>query len=281
MALGVVLGTDLLSQWLSGSDREEQKRLEEEALAIYGDASPPTLERMLQERLGPSAMEAIPEDFGNRNARNAALQQILSMGLQGGMDEGSMLALEQARRASAASEAQGRGAVRQEFARRGLGGAGEAIMQQQAQQAGADRASMEGMQAASDARMRALQALATGGGMAAQAEGQDFERAARIADSKDSIARFNSQLATNAIQQDWNNRLGLMDRRYDATLNRAGQKGRDAGATQRRVDTYGQAAGQTLGALGNAFGAPTGPAQLTQPPASGYDPNDPRFRRPK
>jgi hypothetical protein len=202
MALGVVLGTDLLSQWFSRSDRKEQERLEEEALAIYGDASPPTLERMLQERLGTSAMEAIPEDFGQRDLRNAALQQILSMGLQGGMDEGSMLALEQARRASAASEAQGRGAVRQEFARRGLGGAGEAIMQQQAQQAGADRASMEGMQAASDARMRALQALATGGGMAAQAEGQDFERAARIADSKDAFARFNSQLATNAIQQD-------------------------------------------------------------------------------
>lgn len=283
MALGVVLGTDLLAQWLSKADRKEQARLEEEALAIYGDASPPTLERMLRERLGPSAMEALPQDFGNKQARDAALQQLVSMGSQGGMDAGSQLAVEEARRAAAAQEAQGRGAVRQEFQRRGLGGAGEATLQLQAQQGGADREALANMQAAGDARSRALQALATGGGMAAQAEDLDFEKAARIAQSKDAIAQFNAQLATDAIQRDWNNQLGLMDRRYGATQTRADQYGRNAARTQQRVGAYGQAVNDTLSSAGSMVGGMGAPVMTTQPTGQSvpYDPNDPRYRKPR
>lgn len=291
MSLGVVLGTDLLAQWLSKADRKEQERLEKEAMAIYGDASPPTLERMLKERLGPSAMEGIPQDFGNRQARNTALQQILQMGLQGGMDPGSMLAMEEARRAGAQAASQGQQAVRQEFQMRGLGGAGEATLALQAQQAGADRTAMGDLQTAADSRARALQALATGGGMAAQAEGQDFDRAERIARSKDAIARFNSELATDAIQRDWNNQLGLMDRQYGATQTRAGQKGRDVARTQQRVGAYGQAVDDTLSSVGGAIGGMGGSpgignqaGYMTRQPVGQsvpYDPNDPRYRRPR
>lgn len=280
--IGAPIVTDLLSQFLSKGDRDAEKRLQEEALAIYGDASPPTLERMLQERLGPSAMEAIPQDFGNRNARNSALQQMVDMGSQGGMDAGSQLAVEEARRAAAAQETQGRGAVRQEFQRRGLGGAGEATMALQAQQAGADRAGLADMQAAGDARSRALQALAAGGGMAAQAEGQDFDRAARIAQSKDAIARFNSELSTNAIQQNFQNDMALRGAKYGALTNAAGQRGDAARNTQQRVGNYGQA---VQGGLG-VFGQPGGPAatqhgtlQAAEP--MDYDPADPRYRKPR
>lgn len=280
--IGAPIAADLLGEFLASGDREAEQRLMEEALAIYGDASPPALERVLQERLGPSAMEAIPGDFGNRQIRNDALRAIAEMGLQGGMDAGSQLALEQARRAGAAAEAQGRGAVRQEFQRRGMGGAGEATMALQAQQAGADRTAMGDLQAASDARMRALQALATGGGMAAQAEGQDFERAARIAQSKDAINRFNAELATGAIQRDWENRLGVMDRQYGATVGAAGQRGAKADRTKQRVGNYGQAALGGVGALNSPAMSrqPTGPSvPLTPAQPLDYDPNDPRYRR--
>jgi hypothetical protein len=282
--IGAPIATDLLSQFLSKGDREAEKKLREEALAVYGDASPPTLERMLRERLGPSAMEAIPSDFGNKQARDAALQQLVAMGSQGGMDAGSQLAVEGARRAAAAQEAQGRGAVRQEFQRRGMGGAGEAILALQAQQAGSDRAALSDMQAAGDARSRALQALATGGGMASQAEGQDFERAARIAASKDAIARFNSELATDALQRQYTNDLALRDRRYGALTSAADQHDRDADRTRQRVGNYGQLG---VGALGSMTRMPAGasvpyeaePLKPAEP--MGYDPNDPRYRRPR
>lgn len=56
-------------------------------------------------------------------------------------------------------------------------------------------ASLAGLQAAADARARALQALATGGEMAATAEAQDVEHAARIAESREAIHRYNNDVA--------------------------------------------------------------------------------------
>lgn len=281
MALAVDILTDLASQWFSRGDRRAKKQLEDEAMAIYGDASPPTLERMLQERLGPSAMEALPKDFGNKGNRNTALQQIINMGLQGGNDEQSRLAMEEARRAGAAQAAGASGAVLQSMQRRGLGGAGAASAALQSQQAAGDRAALADMQAAGDSRSRALQALATGGGLAAQAEGQDFEQAARRAESMDAFARFNSELATNAIQQEWSNRIGLMDRQYNAKQNRAQQYGQSADATRRRVGAYGQSINDGLSSAYSAMGGMGGaPGQTSVQGGQVLNPNDPRYRRP-
>jgi hypothetical protein len=98
---------------------------------------------------------------------------------------------------------------------------------------------MAGLSAAASARQRALQSLAQGGGMAAQAEGQDFDRAARVAESRDRIAQFNASQAQQAnlynaglAQQQFNNRMSLTGARYNAMLGRAQQHGRDAEATQ-------------------------------------------------
>lgn len=282
--IGAPIVTDLLGQWLSKADREEQEALAREAIAIYGDASPPTLERMLKEKLGPSAMESIPRDLGSRAGRDAALRQLLQIGSTGGMEPGSMLAVEQARRAGAQASAQGQAAVRQEMQRRGLGGAGVATLALQAQQAGADRTAMGDMQAAADARTRALQALTSGAGLAGQFEAQDFDREARRAQSMDAIARFNADLATNALQQNWQNQVGLMDRRYGALMGGSQRAGERAGRTQQRVGNYGQAALGGLGVLGGGGRQPTaaeGAADVRLSPAErmDYDLNDPRYRR--
>jgi hypothetical protein len=149
------IGAGAFGQWWASADEERKRALQQEAQDLYDNMSPPELERLKAATAGESALGGIPEDFGNRDARNQALQQLISMGTEGGLDAGSLLAVEQARRAAGEQELQGRGAVRQEFQRRGLGGAGEASLQLQAQQAGADRASMADMQGAADARSRA------------------------------------------------------------------------------------------------------------------------------
>lgn len=246
---GMVLniGSAAFGEWWASADEEQKRALQMEAQQIYDNLSPPELERIQAATAGESALAGIPEDFGNRDNRNLALQQLIDMGSQGGMDAGSMLAVEQARRAAGQQEMQGRGAVRQEFQRRGLGGAGEAALQQQAQQAGADRASLADMQAASDARSRALQALATGGGLAAQAEGQDFDKAARISASRDAMAQFNAGQAQQANlynaglgQQDFQNRTAIADRQYGARQTRAGQYETEAERKRRMAGGIGQ-----------------------------------------
>lgn len=281
VSAGVNIGGSLLGELLASGDDEAIRRLEEEAAAIYGDVSAPTLERVLAEKLKGSAMEGLPQDFGNKQARNLALQQLVDMGLQGGMDDQSRLALEQGRRAAALQETQGRGAVRQEFARRGLGGAGEAMLQQQAQQAGADRASLAGMQAAGDARSRALQALATGGGMAGQAEAQDFAREAARAQSMDAIARFNAEQAQEAArfnagqqQQEWLNQMGLRDRQYEAKMGQIASRQGKADKKRRVAGGIGQGLGYGINAYGQ--GQPGQAGSLRGPPqANRGTPEDP------
>lgn len=287
--IGAPIATDLLSQWLSKADREEQRRLEQEAMAVYGDASPPTLERMLKEKLGPSAMEGISLNTPNKSARDAAIQSFLQIGNMGGMDPGSQLAVEQARRGSAQEASRNQQAVFQQAQQRGLGGAGVVGLQLQAGQAAADRQALSDMQAAGDARSRALQALAQGGGMAGQAVGQDFDQQERIARSRDAIARFNSELATNALQQNWQNDLALRDRRYNSLMGGSQRAGERAGLTSQHVGNYGQG---VVGAVGSMFGPYGGGRQPTAAeevahvklsPAEplDYDINDPRRRTPR
>lgn len=238
------IGAAAFGQWWAKADEAKRKKTLEQAQALYQNMSPPEQEAL------HSAAEGLPLDYGNKDARNRALQGMIDMGLQGGNDAGSVLAMEQARRAGAQAEQQGRGAVRQEFARRGLGGAGEASLQLQAQQAGADRTAMGDLQAAGDARSRALQALAQGGGMAQQAESADNAQAANRAASLDSMARFNAGLA----QQGWENRLGLADRRYGGARDMAGFYESKAEKKRRLAGGIGQSFNQAGGTVGSYLG---------------------------
>lgn len=258
---GVQVLGGLLGEWWGSADEEKKRALEQEAYRIYGDISAPTLERVLAEKIGPSAMEGLPKDFGNKSARDRALQRMVEVGMADGMDPGSMLALEEGRRAAALQEQQGRQSVLSAARRRGMGGAGELAASLQAQQSGADRAAYSSTQAAGDARARALQALAQGGGMAAQAEGQDFDRASRVAESQDRIAQFNAGQAERAKyynaglqQQEFDNRLGVADRRYQAKMGEAANYGSKADRKRRMVGGIAQGVGYGVGAYGQSGG---------------------------
>jgi hypothetical protein len=251
---GANLVGGLLGEWWASSADDERQALIDEAARLYGDISPPTLEKVLAEKAGVSATEGIPRDFGNLTARNRAIQAIIDEGLAGGNTLQSQLELEQARRATAAQETQGRAALMQQARARGLGGNAALLGQMQAQQAGADRLSMAGLQTAADARTRALQALSQGGGMAGQAEEADFGRAARVAESRDAMARFNAQQAQQAnlynaglAQQAFQNRMALADRRADTVYAKADVAGQKA--DRRRRLGYGIAGGARDAAL--------------------------------
>lgn len=252
------IGTAAFSEWWSKADNKKRQELQEQAQQIYAGMSPPQIAALQAQQVSDTDVRGVDVTGGaNRALRDRALQRIMEMGEQGGMDPGSMLALEQARRAGAAQSAQGQAAVRQEFARRGLGGVGEAALQQQAQQAGAQNASMQGLQAASDARSRALQALSEGRAGSQQAVSADFDQQARRAESLARIAQFNAEMAnrTNEFnaglqQQNWQNQLGLADRRYGATRDRAGDYESEAERKRRIAGGV----GQTLVAPLDAYG---------------------------
>lgn len=232
---GVNLLGGIVGEIWGSADDEQRRQIEDEAMRLYGNMSPPALERVIAAQVGPSAMESVSMDGGNKSARNAALQALINEGLSGGNSLESRLAMEEARRASSAQELRDRSAVLQQAKMRGLGSNAALAGQLQAQQAGADRQSLAGLQAGASARQRALAALAQGGGMAAQAENDDFGKAARVAESKDRIAQFNAGQSQQANlynaglgQQDFNNRLALTDRKADGLYRRADRFGKDA-----------------------------------------------------
>lgn len=293
-------GSGLLGRKLSEGDRKRAQQYADDAIAQYGELSPPELERIVAERMSTAEYDAIPQDMGNQDARNEAIRRIMEEGTSGGMSPQSALEYEQARREVSALEQQGRGAVRQEMARRGLGGVGEATLQLQAQQQAADRASMADLQTASDARSRALQALAQGGGMAAAAEQQDFNKQAAINQSRDRIRQFNAEQAMRAQQfnagqqqQQWQNQVGLTDRRFgankygsDVYSGKAADKARMVGGVGQGI-SEGIAAGEQamfntmggsggMGGAGGAASAGTFAPQQTGTPYSAQYLEDPR-----
>lgn len=234
------VGGGLLGRAMSKEDRERAERYAEEAIATYDNLTPPELERIVAERMSTEEYDSIPQDSGNRNARNEAIRRLMEEGVSGGMSPQSQLEYEQSRRNASALEQQGRASVRQEMARRGLGGVGEATLQLQAQQQAADRANMADLQTAADARTRALQSLAQGGGMAAAAEQQDTNKQLAINQSRDRIRQFNAEMAMRAsqannasAQQQWQNQMGLADRRYNARLQGSNVYGGRAADTAR------------------------------------------------
>lgn len=258
------IGADALGELWAKSDKKKRDALLQQAQQIYQSMSPPQIAALQAQQTGPSAFENLTGDYGNKEARNRALRQIMGMGEAGGMDPGSVLALEGARRASAQQAAQQEQAITQEYAARGLGGAGEGARRLQAQQGAAQRDSLAGLQAASDARSRALQALMAGGGLAQQAESADAAQAANRAAGMDAFQRFNAEQrqATNQFnaglqQQNWNNQLGVADRNYGALRARAGDYETEAEMKRRRARAGGQAALDPLQQYGYTSGGGT------------------------
>jgi hypothetical protein len=267
----------ILGELFASGDKKKQKALEDAALRIYGNASPPTLERLATELMSTGEWDAMPSDFGNKGARDEAIRRMAERGATGGWDDNARLTYEQGRQAAAAQEQRGRASVRQEAERRGLGGNAEVYGQLAAQQAGAGTASMGAMQASADAETRALQALMASGGMAQDAESADFGQRSAKATARDAIARWNAENAQRVAQynngltqQEWGNKMDLKDRSYGATTRRADAYGQSADRTRQMFGGVGKAAGYGLNAYAQNSGGGASPAASFNPMQGNY-----------
>lgn len=262
---GLNIAGGLLGEWWASADDAERQRLLEQAASQYGSVDAPTLERLVAQQVDGSAYEKAPDDFGNKGARNAAIQALMNEGLSGGNTLETQLAQSNAQRAAGQAARAGSQAALQSAQSRGMGGATSTLQAQLAGASqGADRAAQMGLQGAYDARRNALVALQQGGGMAGQAEQADADRDARRREAMDRIALFNAGQRADANrynaglgQQDFENRMTVADRRAHGYEMRADEKGQQANRKRRIAGGAGQAAGQfgtTWGAYGGGNG---------------------------
>jgi hypothetical protein len=161
-----------------------------EELASMGELTPEMLQAL---SLDPSAMEDISTDPRLAAAQMAALESLGQIS-KGGLTEGDMAAIEQARREVDSAQTAREQAILQDMQQRGIGGAGaELALKLASAQGAADRQGAASLDVVRDAQARALQALAAQGDLAGSVRGQDFGEQAQIAAAQDAIRQFNLQ----------------------------------------------------------------------------------------
>jgi hypothetical protein len=218
------------------AQRRAVKELQRLQLPSIGEMQVQLQEMVLQGQLTPeqaqaalvarSNLEDIALDPQFKQAQINALNKLQEIG-EGGFTLQDKANLERIKNELAAAERGQREAILQNAQARGVSGSGLELAQQMlAQQQASNRAAQQGLDVASMAQQRALQAILQGGQLGGQIRGQDFEEQARVAAAKDAIAQFNAQnqqqvnLANSAARQQANMyNLGLKQDVANANTN--------------------------------------------------------------
>jgi hypothetical protein len=140
-----------------------------------------------------SGYNEITDDPRLRGAQMDALSSLANISESGGLTMTDRARLEQITSRQGQEERGGRQAIQQRAAEMGRSGSGleyaDLLMNQQGS---AGRASQEGTDLAALAEERALESLTQGASLAGNVRGQDFEQAARKAEAKDTLSKFNA-----------------------------------------------------------------------------------------
>jgi hypothetical protein len=189
-----------VQQWLQINVPDPaQLQVELQNYKVTGQLSPQMQQAYNQ---SPTGLKNMSVDQTGRTAETQALAQMQNIAQNGGMDAISRQQQAQAINTANANEAGQRSAIVQNFAARGMGGAGaEMAAQLQASQGDANQAAAGGLQAAAGAQGRALQAMQGASAAGSNLNASDYAQAAAAAQAQDAINRFNtanSQAVSNA-----------------------------------------------------------------------------------
>lgn len=207
---------NLIGYLVAEGKRAEARKIYETMLADLADEQVPAFKELVAEQIGPE--QEVLADPTAREAQYRALRQMQVMAEEGGMDAGSRLAVQQARQ-SADSQASGeRQAALMQAQRTGGLGSGQMLAAQLgAGQAASNRANTQSMQAAADARSRALQAIGQSGQLGSQIRGDQFSEDDANRQARMAREQFNAKMrmtAANAnndlLQQEYNNRMAKL-----------------------------------------------------------------------
>lgn len=195
-----------LQAWLNVNVPDPaQQQLELQQYQQTGSFSPTVQQAFQQDPTGMASLNVNPT---GQDAEMSALSKMQSLANAGGMDAQAQATQQQAQNTAQAAEQGQRGAIVQNMAARGMGGASGAGLaaELQASQGDQDQAAMTGTQAASDAEQRALQAMQGASATGSNLYSQDYGQAAAAAQAQDAINKFNTQnsqqvAASNAAAQ--------------------------------------------------------------------------------
>lgn len=224
---------DAIQQYLNAAIPDPQ----EQALALQKYQQTGQLDPRLEQAvsLANTQLSNVHTDPGLQGAQMNALNQLQQEGLQGGLTLQDQATLQQQENNSA-TQARGQiGAIQDRMQQQGMGGSGLGLQAQLAAAQGQNQTnSQNSLQAASDARSRAMQAIGQSGQLAGQMAGTQYQQQANVANAQDAINRFNttnqqnvgnSNVATQNQAQQYN--LNLGQQISNANTNIANQQQQD------------------------------------------------------
>jgi len=187
-----------MKQWLDlNVPNPEDQKVFYQKLVSEGKISPQQEANIEQAK---SEMSGIKLDPRSRQAQMSALGEMKNIG-QGGMRLSDQATLDKIMQQTATDERGRQEALKQEFGRRGISGAGMELGARQAsQQAASQRAGTQGLDVAAQAHDRALRALMSGADLGGQMRAQDWKQQADAAESQNLINAFNASNKL-AVQQ--------------------------------------------------------------------------------
>lgn len=155
----------------------------------------PELQQVFQ--LAPSQMSDISVDPRLRQAQMQALGTLQKLGATG-LDATDRMALTQIKTQVDTDTRAKQQAVMQNMQERGISGSGSELAQQlMAAQGGAQSQQQQGLNVASQAQQRALQAISQAGGLGGQMENTQFGEEAQKAKAADIVNQYNTQNRQN------------------------------------------------------------------------------------
>lgn len=232
----------LIGNHLAQGDRERANELSQKSLEILNGIRIPTPEEqriVLAElksvgmytpeidealTLQASKMNDVSTDPRLKQAQMNALMKLQEISDNDGLTMQDKAQLSQVQNEVNSNLKGNTDAIQQNMATRGMsGGVGELVSKQLAAQQAANRNSQQGLDVASMAQQRALQALMNGGQMAGQMQQTDFNQQSQVAQANDAISKFNT--------------MNQQDVRSNNTANKNDAQKYNLGNQQRIADT--------------------------------------------
>lgn len=207
------MGLSLIGRAIAQGQYDQANRLYQEILSSISAEEVPKFQQMMAQEI-PEADKIIGGGEG-RSAQQNALIKLQSFVDQGGLDAQARAQNEEAL-SGADQRAQGnRGALMQQYARRGMQGSGSELGSMlQANQSSANQGRQASLDIAGSARSRALSALGQQASIGGQMRGQDIDVESKNAAAQRERDLFNAKMRYAAMganndmnQQDFMNRM--------------------------------------------------------------------------
>lgn len=188
------------SAYMQAGETKKAQEVIDKAIADYGPEAEGAIADYMAQDLELSKVRAETEAPEAVAAQREALRRMQQVAA-GGYTPEEEAALRNIQSQTAAQAAAQQASLMEQFQRRGtLDSGAQMAMAQQAGQAAANRAGMQGLETAANAQRRAFQAMQGLGGLGTSVRGQAYGEAERRAAAEDEKRRFEANSRMNAAQ---------------------------------------------------------------------------------